>query len=100
MWLCHESIYQAVYRPGSQLMRPSPLAPQHRSPLRTGCDHRRAQQRAETLHDALRSRLVRTEVTRTVFEGVERSAALGELSANGVVRVPSRSILTIAFKSN
>ena len=34
MWLCHESIYQAVYQPGSVLMRPSPLAPHRRSPLR------------------------------------------------------------------
>jgi transposase, IS30 family len=47
MWLCHESIYQAVYQPGSALMRPSPLAPHHRSPLRTGRDHRRAQQRTD-----------------------------------------------------
>jgi transposase, IS30 family len=47
MWLCHESIYQAVYRPGSPLKRPSPLAPHHRSPLRTGRDHRRAHQRTE-----------------------------------------------------
>jgi IS30 family transposase len=47
MWLCHESIYQAVYRPGSGLLRPSRLAPHHRSPLRTGRDHRRAQQRTE-----------------------------------------------------
>jgi transposase, IS30 family len=47
MWLCHESIYQAVYQPASPLMRPSPLAPQHRSPLRTGRDHRRAQQRSD-----------------------------------------------------
>jgi transposase, IS30 family len=47
MWLCHESIYQAVYQPGSPLQRPSPLAPHHRSPLRTGRDHRRAQQHTE-----------------------------------------------------
>jgi IS30 family transposase len=47
MWLCHESIYQAVYQPRSPLMRPSPLAPQHRSPLRTRRDHRRAQQRTD-----------------------------------------------------
>jgi len=44
MWLCHESIYQAVYQPRSPLRRPSPLAPHHRSPLRTGRDHRRAHQ--------------------------------------------------------
>jgi IS30 family transposase len=47
MWLGHESIYQALYQPVSSLMRPSPLAPQHRSPLRTGRDHRRAQQRTD-----------------------------------------------------
>ena len=40
MWLCHESIYQAVYQPGSTLLRPSTVAPHHRSPLRTGRDHR------------------------------------------------------------
>lgn len=45
MWLCHESIYQAVYQPGSRLIRPSKVAAPHRSPLRTGRDHRRAQQR-------------------------------------------------------
>jgi transposase, IS30 family len=46
MWLCHESLYQAVYQPGSQLLRPSPLAPRRHSPLRTGRDHRRAHQHA------------------------------------------------------
>ena len=47
MRLCHESIYQAVYQPGSRLVRPVKLPSQHRSPLRTGRDHRRAQQKAE-----------------------------------------------------
>ncbi|MGH2879319.1 MAG: IS30 family transposase [Solirubrobacteraceae bacterium] len=47
MWLSHESIYQAVYEPGSPLMRPTRLAPHRRSPLRTGRDHRRAQQRTD-----------------------------------------------------
>jgi IS30 family transposase len=47
MWLCHESIYQAVYQPGSGLLRPSRLAPHRRSPLRTGRDHRRAHRRTE-----------------------------------------------------
>ncbi|MEV6096221.1 IS30 family transposase [Nocardia sp. NPDC051981] len=47
MWLCHETIYQAVYQPGSSLLRPSPLAAHRRSPLRTGRDHRRAHQRPQ-----------------------------------------------------
>jgi IS30 family transposase len=47
MWLCHETIYQAVYRPGTSLLRPSRVAPRHRSPLRTGLDQRRAHQKTE-----------------------------------------------------
>ena len=47
--------------------------------------------------DALRARAVRTQVTRTTFEGAERSAALGALPSGGIVRVPRRSILTVAF---
>lgn len=47
MWLCHESIYQAIHRPGSTLLRPTSLAPQQRSPLRTGRDHRQTQQRPD-----------------------------------------------------
>lgn len=47
MRLSHESIYQALYRPGATLMRPSRLAPQTPSPLRTGRDHRTAQQRTD-----------------------------------------------------
>lgn len=44
MTLCHETIYKAIYQPGSLFLRPSKLAPQYRSPLRTGRDHRRAHQ--------------------------------------------------------
>jgi IS30 family transposase len=47
MWLCHESIYQAVYQPGFTLLRPSKVAAPSRSPLRTGRDHRRAQQHVQ-----------------------------------------------------
>ncbi|MTD17205.1 helix-turn-helix domain-containing protein [Nakamurella sp. YIM 132087] len=35
MHLCHESIYQALYQPGSVLMRPTTLSPGRRSPLHT-----------------------------------------------------------------
>ncbi len=35
-------------------------------------------------------------VTRTVFDGVERSAELGQLADNRVVRVPAHAVLTIA----
>lgn len=44
MWLCHESIYHAVYQPNSRLLCRSRLAPHRRSPLRTGREHRQAHQ--------------------------------------------------------
>jgi IS30 family transposase len=47
MWLCHQSIYQAVYQPGSALLRPSRLARTVAPPLRDG----------DTLHDALTARM-------------------------------------------
>lgn len=47
MRLCHESLYQAIYQPGLDLVRPAKVASKHRSPLRTGRDHRRAQQRLD-----------------------------------------------------
>lgn len=58
MWLCHGTIYQALYQPTYQalfqptsaLLRPSRLAPHRRSSLRTGRDHRRAHQKAERRH--------------------------------------------------
>ncbi len=40
-----------------------------------------------------------SKVTRTVFDGVERSADLGSLLAEGVVEVPSRAIVTIAVQN-
>jgi glucuronoarabinoxylan endo-1,4-beta-xylanase len=39
-----------------------------------------------------------SEVTRTVFSGVERSADLGALSAPGILRVPGQAIVTVALK--
>jgi hypothetical protein len=51
------------------------------------------------LPEPLRSDLPVTAVTRTVFEGLERSASLGPLPEGGVVRVPSGSIATVSFES-
>jgi glucuronoarabinoxylan endo-1,4-beta-xylanase len=48
---------------------------------------------------ALGAELTRTAVTRTVFNGLERSAALGGLPASGIVRVPSGSIATVSFEA-
>lgn len=45
MRLCPESLYQAIYQPGFTLARPAKVVSEHRSPLRTGRDHRRAQQK-------------------------------------------------------
>jgi glucuronoarabinoxylan endo-1,4-beta-xylanase len=42
----------------------------------------------------------RSEVTRTAFEGVEQAAALGELPAERVVRVPGHSIVTVAMRGD
>lgn len=36
--------------------------------------------------------------TRTVFDGVERSASLGELPPEGILRLPGRSIVTVATR--
>lgn len=38
------------------------------------------------------------QVTRTVFDGVERSAELGALPAEGIVQVPGHSIVTVAWQ--
>ena len=49
------------------------------------------------LDPALRSRLARTHVTRTVFEGIERAAVLGALPASSIVRIPGGSIMTVTL---
>src|SRR5690606_19784221 len=41
----------------------------------------------------------RSEVTRTLFDGLERSASLGALSADGAVHLPAGSIVTVALTS-
>jgi hypothetical protein len=43
--------------------------------------------------------LTHSVVSRTVFDGVERGAVLGSLSVDGVVKVPARSIVTVAFSN-
>jgi glucuronoarabinoxylan endo-1,4-beta-xylanase len=48
------------------------------------------------LPDELRTEMASTHVTRTVFEGVERAAMLGELPMSGIVHVPGGSIVTVA----
>ena len=77
MWLCHESIYQAVYQPGSPLLRPSPLAPHRRSPLRTGRDHRRAQQRAERRRPRFEQPMLHHPRPSVPTRGPSRSRPLG-----------------------
>jgi O-glycosyl hydrolase len=44
-------------------------------------------------------RPARSSVSRTVFDGVERGQDLGSLSANAVVTVPARSMVTVAFSN-
>jgi glucuronoarabinoxylan endo-1,4-beta-xylanase len=38
-----------------------------------------------------------SSITRTVFGGLERGASLGALSPEGVLRVPARAVVTVAF---
>jgi transposase, IS30 family len=73
MWLCHESVYQAVYEPGSLLMRPSPLAAHRRSPLRTGRDHRRAHQHASRRRPRFQQPML--TIGQRPFEPADRSEA-------------------------
>jgi transposase, IS30 family len=73
MRLYQESIYQAIYRPGSPLMRPSPLAPHHRSPLRTGRDHRRAHQHAERRRPRFEQPML--TIRQRPFDPLDRSEA-------------------------
>jgi glucuronoarabinoxylan endo-1,4-beta-xylanase len=43
---------------------------------------------------------VSSQVTRTVFDGIERSAVIGALASDRIVRVPGRSIVTVALASD
>lgn len=52
------------------------------------------------LEDSVRARLVQSEVMRTAFDGIERAVLLGQLSAAGIVGVPSHSIVTIALRED
>jgi O-glycosyl hydrolase len=45
------------------------------------------------------TRQAQSSVSRTVFDGVERGADLGSLSDGNVLKVPARSIVTIAFSN-
>jgi hypothetical protein len=49
------------------------------------------------LDEELLESLTNSTVTRTVFDGVERSAELGALSAAGIVTVPGHAIVTVAL---
>lgn len=43
--------------------------------------------------------LAHSTVSRTVFDGVERGAVLGSVSQDAVLRIPARSIVTVAFSN-
>ena len=47
--------------------------------------------------DELREALPVSELMRTVFDGVERWASLGALGGENLVRIPARSVITVAF---
>ncbi|UOE44307.1 IS30 family transposase [Agromyces larvae] len=93
MHLSTESIYQAVYRPGSPLSRPTRLAPHKPSPLRTGRQHRRAQQGTDrrrprfeqpmlTIHDRPFDPADRSELGHwegDLIIGKEQGSAIGTL---------------------
>lgn len=49
-----------------------------------------------SLPDEVAALLANASVVRTVFDGLERSTELGELSSSRVVRVPGKSIMTVA----
>ena len=73
MWLCHESIYQAIYQPGSGLLRPSRVTAPNRSPLRTGRDHRRAQQQVQRRRPRFEQPMM--SIHQRPFEPEDRSQA-------------------------